>query len=263
MRIKQTKGAGSIVTILVVAALALAATGVLYAHWTDQLDATIGVQTGDLDVKWVGAGTDDDGILRNDMGLTPDDPTAPVLYDMWRDSSADPAEPFAASRYDKDVARCQVREIVGEEELLYVFAENTYPSYHCGLYTSVENTATIPVKASFFELAVTAGPPGDEVLVDPDRIVYLAEGKVALLSEDLSETEVTLDIAEGIRCGTQIDPGEAVPVKGWFHVEQGAEENAGYGFYIHQQFMNWNEWTPDFCTPGAVIANPDGSPYSP
>ncbi len=264
MRLIRKRGPRSTVAMFSVLALALAMTGVLYAHWTDQLDATVGIQTGTLDLTWGPSGTDDDGLPDGMWGIEDDDGlTWPQIYDGWLDgSSSDPAAPFSADRYDKDVGVCFIDFDPLNPELLWVNTFNAYPSYHCSLYSSVVNTESIPVKASFFDLIVHI----DGVAIDPALVEYLAEGKVGVLNplwdgvDDAFKYQVILDIAEGIRCGTQIDPGESMPVEGWFHVEQGATQETNYGFYMHQKFMNWNEWDASFCTPGAIVADAEGDP---
>lgn len=78
--------------------------------------------------------------------------------------------------------------------------------------------------------------------------------------------EVTADIAQGIRCGTQLDPwidegqGEFFETAGWIHVEQAASQNAGYNWTLEQQFVNWNEWDASLCTFGSIVADANGNP---
>ena len=61
------------------------------------------------------------------------------------------------------------------------------------------------------------------------------------------------DVVEGILCDPafQIDPGHGIPVSGWIHMEQGAEQNASYRIVMETEWVNWNEWLAvygDICT---------------
>lgn len=262
MKLIRRKRTRSGVVLFSVAALALAMTGILYAHWTDTLEAYVQIGTGDLSVEWSAPGTDDDGIIDNDESGS-DDPATPAEYDAWGIlSSVDPTShgPGPVSREVKDVAACGASL---QEWGLYINADNTYPSYNCTFYSHVTNLGSIPVKAAGFQMDVYA----DGVNVTGD-LEFLEEGQLAIpnpayvadVDDSTFQYQLFLDISEGIRCGTQIDPDESIDVSGWFHIEQGAQQDVFYQFNVYQDFVNWNEWDASFCTPGAVVAGSDGTP---
>lgn len=271
MKLIRRKRTRSGVVLFSVAALALAMTGILYAHWTDTLEAYVQIGTGDLSVEWSAPGTDDDGIIDNDESGS-DDPATPAEYDAWGIlSSVDPTShgPGPVSREVKDVAACGASL---QEWGLYINADNTYPSYNCTFYTDVTNLGSIPVKAAGFTMEIYAGGYWDGDIWVPgidvtDSVVSEVEGQLAIPNPDFDEGDdpafeyqLVLDISEGIRCGTQIDPDESIDVSGWFHIEQGAQQDVFYQFNVYQDFVNWNEWDASFCTPGAVVAGSDGTP---
>ncbi|MGB8360203.1 MAG: hypothetical protein WCE80_02260 [Acidimicrobiia bacterium] len=247
MKLIRKRGPRSSVALFSVAALALAMTGILYAHWTQTLTAATAINTGALGVVWSPAGTDDDGNVGNDTSGT--DNGTNEAYDQWGDdSSRDPAEPGPGlvDRYDKDVGRCYAN---ADAVSLTITAENAYPSYHCTVYTDVTNEGSIPVKAGAFDLSVGGAASGYEITGD---------GLIAVPTE--AAPELTINITQGIYCGTQIDPAESVDVSSWFHVEQAAAESSTYTTTMTQEFVNWNEWDASFCTVGAIVADADGTP---
>lgn len=277
MKLIRRRGTRSGVALFSIATLAFALTGILYAHWTDTLEVYGQIETGTLNTEWAPASTDDDGILNNDASGS-DDPTTPAEYDAWGIlSSVDPTShgPGPVSRAGKDVAACGASiQPFG----LYINADNTYPGYNCTFYTGLTNLGSIPVKAAGFSMDIYAGGywlngiedgtwvPGTNVT---DSVVPLFEGQLAIPNPDYTpgvddsafQYELILDISEGVRCGTQIDPGDpATDVSGWFHIEQGAQQGVYYQFNVYQDFMNWNEWDASFCTPGAVVADAVGTP---
>ncbi len=71
--------------------------------------------------------------------------------------------------------------------------------------------------------------------------------------------EITGDIVAGIRCGTQVDPGQAFGLEGWLHVEEEATQGTQYMWTMTQRFVNWNEFSYLQCTEGAVAADANGT----
>jgi hypothetical protein len=138
-------------------ALLMATAGVVYAHWTDTLRVEATVYTGNLNVRWVNVFTDDDG--GNNIGEEPG-PLLPGvqvepdgIFDFWQgtssvdpSSAASPDGPFA-TRYNKDVGHCVAflpDPTTGA--VMGVQMYNTYPSYHCTIWSFFENQGTVPVK---------------------------------------------------------------------------------------------------------------------
>ncbi len=84
------------------------------------------------------------------------------------------------------------------------------------------------------------------------------------LNSLLEDWELTADIAQGIRCGTQLDPwldqgGEFFETVGWVHVEEAATQNTGYRWTLVQRFVNWNEFSYLQCNEGVVAADANGT----
>lgn len=133
------------VTLALVLSLALVGLGL--AWWTDTLTIAGSVETGEVDVLFTGAFTDDDGVV-NDPLIDPDDPLDPPTY-------------------DKNVA---MKEAVISEDgkTLTCVITNGYPSYAPTTYFTITNTGTVPVKIT----GVTVTPPaGGEVQVTvPDLV---------------------------------------------------------------------------------------------
>ncbi len=102
--------------------------------------------------------------------------------------------------------------------------------------------------------------------ITPFLIFGGVEQPFGIASRRNGPTELTADIAQGIRCGTQLDPwidesgGEFFTTAGWIRVEEPAMQNVSYRWTLTQQFVNWNEWNPDMCSPGAIIVDADGDP---
>jgi len=228
--------------LLVVMAALLATAGVAYAHWTDTLAVNAQVNTGTLSVDWADVFTNDDGEIN---GYDTGDDNDGEIYDRYpTNSSRDPAVPGAAGddeRYDKDVARCFAS---GTEGVLSFTVENGYPSYHCDVNARIVNNGSVPVKATSFAYTLN----GLAQVVDPATGVFT-----------LGNGEITGEIAMGLWCGTQVDPGEDdVFAGGWLHIEQAAQQNFTYAWSAIQTFVNWNEFSYCLCNDGVPAANGAG-----
>jgi hypothetical protein len=269
--------------ILIVLALLLATVGVVYAHWTDTLEVDAVVETGDIDMAWVGAsgspefpngffpeaipgtyvpgpfpGTDDDGIVGNDYSGD-DIGDVSALYDAHGTASSDdPARMFRSphvgnptgypggmARHDKDVGICTVAV---DGKTMTVTLGNTYPSYHCSVFAAATNLGSVPVKAAGLTFSILKN--GTEA---PSAMVYEPDPYSGGVPNILhvyfgGELELTLDTSDGIACGSQIDPDGLNDVIFWYHLEQGADQDATYTITSTQEFMNWNEWDETYCT---------------
>jgi hypothetical protein len=118
--------------------------------------------------------------------------------------------------YTKDVAFCNAtidREIDPTNETLKINITNAYPCYHVSVHFTVTNFGTVPVK--YNGTTITGLPVC--ITVDPGN------------------TE-----------GEQIDPKPQVPYHKdytiYIHVEQTAQNNTDYTFYISFLFVQWNEY---------------------
>lgn len=142
--------------LVVMVALLLAVSGVLYAHWNTSLNLDGQVSTGGIGVGWYEAWTNDDGVSNDDGELT----TYEVWDGNWGDgSSADPKIPGLApdpgDRYDKDVAACYATADGGSN--LNVQIWNAYPSYHCFMTALLGGSGGVPVRATTTNLAAVKG----------------------------------------------------------------------------------------------------------
>ncbi len=309
--------------LVVMVALLLAVSGVLYAHWTATLSLDGDVMTGNVGVSWNDAWTNDDGVNNGDG-----EPFATV----WGNPSADPSDWGAsAPRHDKGVADCWINDVGGEH--LGFQVNNAYPSYYCTITALLGAQGSVPVRAT--SLAFTGQKAWDDEGGHHEGSLTLWPGSfegnfAAGMSYPTAEIEG--DFSAGVRCGTQLDPmncrfrfdgtndgkfwngpvtwnesGNAfadldgvdvtcdatecgpaedynpngtpdtgdlplvedcditqeVETSGWIHVLNDASQNASYSFHIEQSFVNWNEFWPGDCTPGAEVASPDGTLYNP
>lgn len=267
--------------LLVALALVLATASVVYAHWTDTLEVDAVINTGDIDVIWQEYGTDDDGLdntafFTASTGSVADSATDDGLgtdYDAWVGTSSD--DPLnmirctggvcnylggAIDRYTKDVARCEVTAS-NEGKTLTATITDAYPSYHCSIFAQLSNEGTVPVKAAGFTLNT---PVGGTLAYAGLEWVEATAGTTAWcnLPENAGKCPmgifvgdvpvITFDIANGTMCGTQFDPWATTQDMDlqayWFHVEQAAAQDASYTFSWEQEFVNWNEWSPEMCT---------------
>ncbi|MEW6770250.1 MAG: hypothetical protein AB1330_02535 [Bacillota bacterium] len=143
------------VTLALVLSLALVGLGL--AWWTDQLTIAGTVGTGEVDVVFTGAFTDDDGTVN--------------------DPSIDPSDPLDPPTYDKNVAMKEAA-ISEDGKTLTCTITNGYPSYAPTTYFTITNTGTVPVRIT----AVTVTPPaGGEVEVTvPDLVGEVIDPEASL-----------------------------------------------------------------------------------
>jgi hypothetical protein len=147
---------------LVLVVVVLAAAGVVYAHWVATLEVDAQIATGDVEMIITSAATDDDGV-HDGWELTPDDGgPGGSAYDAWGTSSSrDPAKLRAESRYDKDVARCQVTDISGDGPSVQVAVDKAYPSYHCSIRSNIKVTGSVPIRNQVARVAVCVDSQAD------------------------------------------------------------------------------------------------------
>jgi hypothetical protein len=253
--------------LIVGLALAIATAGVVYAHWTDTLRVDATVNTGDINMMWQAFYTDDDAASGN-----VDVP--PGTYDRWgAASSDDPSNEWrctggvcgylggSLTRYDKDVAKCEVTRSTDLKGLTAVIT-NAYPSYHCTVFSQLSNEGTVPVKATAFRLNT---PAGGTLMYAGTEFVAAAAGTTAWCNLPANAGRcpmgifvgnapvITFDFADGTACGNQLDPyvtaGDDMDLNAvWFHVEQASAQNASYSFSWQYDFVNWNEFNNNMCT---------------
>ena len=194
----------AVVFMLLTSAIAL--TGMGYGFWSQTLTISKTVDTGNVNLEYLGAFTNDDATTTGGTIDSDDDDQMVQLFDFYgSSSSADPSGfgPGASStqtstpRYDKDVALCLAGIQSPDTATLDEF--RVYPSYHCTAWFDVINNGTVPVKVKSITLVLTS----TSVLIDP------ADASTPVdIDEDLAD-DVEFDIDDFALC-QQIDPGETV-----------------------------------------------------
>ena len=204
--------------------VALGTLGLVYGLWSQVLTVQGEVNLGTVDAVFSQAFTDDDDVVddvNKDPGATGDCPDlGGVDVDGDGLTSCDPSSPGpAATRYDKDVARCDATLNESDPRLLTVTVDNAYPSYWCTVWAHVLNNGSIPVKIQ--KLIPVSGnfTPG---------------------------VELDLVGVEGA-CGTQIDPGDDVQLGAALHVLQAAPQGDTLSGEFQIQLVQWNEFDPAQC----------------
>jgi hypothetical protein len=264
VRFIRKTGPRKTAALLSVAALALAMTGILYAHWTDTLEADIIVGTGSIDPRWTLEGTSDD--FESDS--FDNEPRPDPEYDRWGDASSGDQTLLDGRVVDllKDVGICRAGLFSGptplptdENDGLVIRIENGYPSYFCHVKADLHNFGTVPVKlqrigwnaarvlpdGTLEPVAVGNGPTVDgfQYFIDDP-----GDGDT-----DLELEFSWLAVRDGARvdldCGYQLDPGDefTVDVDAFFHVDQDAMQNMTYQVIIEYDWVNWNEYDDALC----------------
>lgn len=194
--------------LVVMLALLLAVAGVVYAHWTANLNLDANVQTGSVQVQWNEAWTNDDGAPNthpHDAGLNDSEliEPDPGLYN-GTSTSRDPMERgFNPLRWDKDVAECYAG--AGGDHM-NVDIWGAYPSYNCDMTALISVNGNVPVRATAINFA--ANRDGEPLEIEWGDI----EGNFELgQTHDIDDeptfvAEIEGDIGTGVYCGTQLDP---------------------------------------------------------
>ena len=236
--------------LVIVVVIALAGLGLVWTHWTDTLEVRGEVQTGTLDMVITSAATDDDGVVNSFEIIKEPAPSTLYTYPgLSGPSSRDPASYRAASRHDKDVARCWVNTTY-PGKLVNFNAENTYPSYHRTIQSRVRVDGSVPMRNQAAK--VYACGPNAACPVFPDdwtKLPYDAGADVFRYDGPDGDVlwELELQDAPGGRCGHQFDPGDTSVWTVGFHVLQDADQDAGYQVAILLDLVNWNEWDINAC----------------
>ena len=245
---------GAMVMVLVVG---LATVGVGYGLWSKTLFIDGTVNTGQVNVAFTAAFTDDDDVVDDAAKDSQDTDgcdaqgeidTAPATYankDGAADgrSSCDPESTGVDPKdhYDKAVARCDARLATAAEDddqeqagiqTVFVAITNGYPSYHCTAWFDIVNNGTIPVLLHSFSIESTA-------------VVLCAQGATAYDLDGNGEDDVEICVSGLPSDGSelQLDPFLPDPYQLdlEFHILQTATQNSTMTFdgelFLHQ----WNE----------------------
>ena len=209
-----------------------------FGLWIQQFTVTETVNSGNVDLAFLAAFTDDDGAVDDPALDSQDTGTSTPMYDGWGiTSSADPAAtgPDPKAHYDKDVARC-LASTVGQETGA-ITKEEAYPSYHCTAWYEMENSGTIPVKVRRITI-VTASTSTD---LDPDTDPTLLDlDNLDLDGDNSTGPDVEVDVGDLSIC-QQIDPGESVRMSLDQHVLQGAPQGTVLAYTVDVDVAQWNE----------------------
>jgi hypothetical protein len=252
--------------VLVLVVMALATTGVVYAHWTETLTVDAQIATGTMGWRITSAATDDDHANNSWEIVRETAAQEGTEYDRWPGTSSnDPGSFSAGSRYTKDVARCRVTAISTDKHTVMALVENAYPSYHCTIYSAQSVTGTVPFRNQSARVSVCMPPadcsdPANYVPVPYDR----AENSFSYDSGDGDpDFELVMQVGPAGHCGSQHDPGTTNSWRVGLHILQDAEQNATYYVRMSREEVNWNEWSVSSCDGYATYVDPSGSAPKP
>jgi hypothetical protein len=252
--------------LLVLAVMALATAGLVYAHWTDTLQVNAQVNTGTAEITITprsAANTDDDGTANG--WEIPGDNGGGTEYDRWGLSSSNDPSTYSSpywvgTRYTKDVARCRVMST--SDHTVTVLVDNAYPSYWCTMRFEQTVTGTIPLRSQVNRVTVCAadcGDPANWVLVPYVK----GSDSFPYESGDGGDGELEMQINPPASCGYQYDPLFHFGSRLTFHVLQGAEQGATYQVRFDSEYWNYNEWSLANCVGFANFVDPPGTPAQP
>jgi hypothetical protein len=267
--------------LLLVLVIAIGALGVGYAHWWDWTFIRGEVNTGELCVGITGFTEYDDCVddATGNPGVlfpqytNPNDPDFDGEYDVSTMG-------VDVDRYDKNVACCAFelvnpREgVLHEGDQVYTILSgalyNGYPSYWNLVDVQFANCGTVPagLRGVWIRPIYPDGSLGPWTMMEPDpkrNGTVDADGNYpyvyAIDMDDDGVAEVNVwthwpgqdpTAPEWIN---QLDPCDRTTL--WFdiHVNQQADENATYNYYVAFGWVNWNQLSLD---PGPVNPNPGG-----
>jgi hypothetical protein len=234
--------------LIVGLALAIATAGLVYAHWTDTLQVNAQVTTGTYGVDWYNIFTDDDNGNVIGEELLPGGGALPTP--LFGAGSVDPSSAAvvgpngvlvtSATRYDKAIGNCNGG--IDGNGAMYVNASGVYPSYHCTIWSSFNNTHSTPMKVQSIVTNTFIGSS-----TTPQSIAAYGDWQTLA----------------GTGCGLQVDPNESVTTVNTFHILQGALPNTTYRVEQTINLVNWNEFEPAACTHtfnGVVMTLPMTTP---
>jgi hypothetical protein len=229
-----------ILTLVVV--MCLAVVGVGYASWDDYLNINGDINTGNLDVQFSGAVSNDDGCEGvKDPDDDGSDPTEAQMAGVPVIRTMDVASTTAM------VVDPGVNDPVGTQVtgLLDVTITNGYPSYYATVWYDILNAGSIPVHIAAITLdceytVVDADPDGNGVDgIDANGGLVTCEPILLDLDGDCL-ADIMLHLT-GVSVCDVIDPGEEVQGDLHIHIEQDAQQGASLTFDIDFDFVNWNE----------------------
>ena len=236
--------------------MALGIAGFAYAHWSRTLYITGIVTTGEFNVMFSNAWTNDPA-GSNDPGLENAEYINVTVGEYWDEYAATGDYGY----YDKDIAdtTAAISNIEEENDTLTITMSNVYPSYAPEIVFLVDNVGTMPIFMDDFIVSYD-GLTGDpavkqldlagieliawEVTLNGIHVNGSSKGTYTGLPFTVDDTDEGLDCFDHlIDClkDQQIDGGDYLDIHLIFHVEQWIEKNGYFiEFGITATFTQWN-----------------------
>jgi hypothetical protein len=226
---------GTILAFLAIGlTLGFAVTGMGFGLWIQQFSVQETLESGNVDLFFSSAFTDDDGTVDDVLLDSLDNASSTEVFDAWgASSSADPAAtgPDPKVRYDKDVARCEAL-IDGS-----VTQDAAYPRYNCTSWFSMQNSGTVPVKLRRIRVNTISGPKN----LDPAGTLVTIDVDDADFDGDNSTgSDVEVGASEFEVC-QQIDPGETVRIAVSGQTLKQAPQGNSLNYTVDVEAAQWNE----------------------
>lgn len=227
--------------LFLVLMVGMAAVGASYALWAKTITLTGTVATGDVDIQFSNAITND---AENPGQLDEKE------FGSWTFGNIDdPATwSWTGNRYDKNVAWCDVSGAPGYT--LSLTAGNTYPSYYCSAAFSVDNIGSIPVKINGLKLTEIS-KDGSTFTLNPSEVLvagtqYYVDWETKTISTTLDplthDFSIRLsELALNQQIGAEGSTDDSIPGDIGFHIEQAAAQKSIYDFKVEISGAQWNE----------------------
>jgi hypothetical protein len=215
-----------------VIALVVAATGVAYSLWSEQLTVKTSVATGELDIRINSA-----VMLDGCSGTTPD-------YNIQVDQEGKPD--FTRYFQISDDVACGNAQLIdsdndGDTDTVIVTLNNVYPRYYNQLSFSMENIGTIPLKLWYIEVDDSNGQPIARFYLNNIDELTGKNGYMIDLNGD-SKPDVAISLRDGL--GELLDTGGAVTSYTiQFAILDDAPEGSQLAFYVKPVAVQWNGYT--------------------
>jgi hypothetical protein len=235
--------------------MALGGAGFAYAQWSKTLYITGVVTTGEINVMFSNACTNDEG-SSNDPGLKNAEYINISVGEYW--------DKYAITGdygcYDKNIAdsTAEISALEEENDTLTITMNGAYPSYAPKIVFLIGNDGDIPVFMNDLIISYD-GQTGDpaakqldldgleviawEVTLDGAHVNGSSKGTYTGLPFTVDETDEGLDcLNDLIDClkHQQIDSGNYLDVRLIFHIEQWISKGCHMEFGLTATFTQWN-----------------------
>jgi hypothetical protein len=255
--------------------LALGAMGVGFAKWSETLEISGLVNTGEVDIQFSDQWSNDPsmtGVQQRDPSVGGD----PTECGYWAFGLIDDPDTWEwmGAVGDKEVASIDCELVPGidddpvrgtddyAQDKMTVTVYNGYPCYFGNVAFSIDNIGTIPVKVEALRLTKVSKDGVDYPLATPIDLTafvryYVDFDPILEITDnpgDPDDYEFSIELSE-LAYGQQIDPVPTIPgssdpvgagvlaIPGdiCVHVEQAADELQTYDFTIEIVASQWNE----------------------